>query len=292
MASGTGPIKVLHFGLGPIGAAVVRQVAARKGFKIVGAVDIDPAKVGTGPRRSRRRRPHAAGQGVRRREEGDQGDQARRRRAVHELVAEEGAAADRSDPQAQGADRVDDRGAGVSDEGQHALRAGDPPAREEGEGRGARHRRQPRVRHGRAADHADRRLRARRSAAHRPRAGRAHPAAAVPAEDRRRPDARAVSAQGGRGQRAARRAGRVGVDDRGCARLEARSDHRRDPAARSRPRPSRASSSRSMPGYVCGIVQDGIGYRNGMPRHHAAHGGVPRARRSRSTRWRSPARRR
>ena len=40
------PIRVLHVGLGPIGAAVVRQVAARKGLKIVGAVDIDPAKIG------------------------------------------------------------------------------------------------------------------------------------------------------------------------------------------------------------------------------------------------------
>ena len=46
MASSTGPIRVIHFGLGPIGAAVVRQVASRKGFKVVGAVDIDPAKVG------------------------------------------------------------------------------------------------------------------------------------------------------------------------------------------------------------------------------------------------------
>jgi hypothetical protein len=46
MPSTTGPIRVIHFGLGPIGAAVVRQVAERKGFKIVGAVDIDPAKVG------------------------------------------------------------------------------------------------------------------------------------------------------------------------------------------------------------------------------------------------------
>jgi hypothetical protein len=46
MASATKPIKVLHFGLGPIGAGVVKQVAERKGFKIVGAVDIDPAKVG------------------------------------------------------------------------------------------------------------------------------------------------------------------------------------------------------------------------------------------------------
>ena len=39
-------IRVLHVGLGPIGAAVVRQVSARKGLKIVGAVDIDAAKVG------------------------------------------------------------------------------------------------------------------------------------------------------------------------------------------------------------------------------------------------------
>jgi 2,4-diaminopentanoate dehydrogenase len=39
-------IRVLHFGLGPIGAAVVRQVASRPGFRIVGAVDIDPAKAG------------------------------------------------------------------------------------------------------------------------------------------------------------------------------------------------------------------------------------------------------
>src|SRR6476620_9590352 len=46
MAVRKGPIKVLHYGLGPIGAAVVRQVAARRGFRIVGAVDIDPAKVG------------------------------------------------------------------------------------------------------------------------------------------------------------------------------------------------------------------------------------------------------
>src|SRR3982750_1665679 len=46
MATRKGPIRVLHFGLGPIGAAVVKQVAARRGFKIVGAVDIDPAKAG------------------------------------------------------------------------------------------------------------------------------------------------------------------------------------------------------------------------------------------------------
>src|SRR5690242_21882420 len=38
-------IRVMHFGLGPIGAAIVKQVAARPGFKIVGAIDIDPAKI-------------------------------------------------------------------------------------------------------------------------------------------------------------------------------------------------------------------------------------------------------
>lgn len=34
------------YGLGPIGAAVARQLATRKGFQIVGAVDIDRAKIG------------------------------------------------------------------------------------------------------------------------------------------------------------------------------------------------------------------------------------------------------
>jgi 4-hydroxy-tetrahydrodipicolinate reductase len=33
----------MHFGLGPIGAAVARQIATRPGFKIVGAVDPDPS---------------------------------------------------------------------------------------------------------------------------------------------------------------------------------------------------------------------------------------------------------
>jgi hypothetical protein len=39
-------IRVMHFGLGPIGAAIVKQVAVRPGFKIVGAIDIDSAKAG------------------------------------------------------------------------------------------------------------------------------------------------------------------------------------------------------------------------------------------------------
>jgi 4-hydroxy-tetrahydrodipicolinate reductase len=36
----------MHFGLGPIGAAVARQIAERPGFKSVGGVDTDPAKEG------------------------------------------------------------------------------------------------------------------------------------------------------------------------------------------------------------------------------------------------------
>jgi 4-hydroxy-tetrahydrodipicolinate reductase len=40
------PIKVLHVGVGPIGAGVVRQIVARKSFTIVGAVDVDPDKTG------------------------------------------------------------------------------------------------------------------------------------------------------------------------------------------------------------------------------------------------------
>jgi len=39
-------IRVVHFGLGPIGAAIVQAVAAHPGFKIVGGIDSDPAKAG------------------------------------------------------------------------------------------------------------------------------------------------------------------------------------------------------------------------------------------------------
>src|SRR5687767_6236381 len=39
-------IRVVLVGLGPIGAAVARQLDVRKGFQLVGAVDIDPAKIG------------------------------------------------------------------------------------------------------------------------------------------------------------------------------------------------------------------------------------------------------
>ena len=39
-------IRVLHVGVGPIGAGVARQIADRPGFSIVGAVDLDPGKIG------------------------------------------------------------------------------------------------------------------------------------------------------------------------------------------------------------------------------------------------------
>ena len=40
------PIRVLVYGLGPIGSAVSRQLVARRGFTLVGAVDTDRNKVG------------------------------------------------------------------------------------------------------------------------------------------------------------------------------------------------------------------------------------------------------
>jgi 4-hydroxy-tetrahydrodipicolinate reductase len=39
-------IRLLHVGLGPVGAAVVKQIKQRRGLKSVGAVDIDPSKAG------------------------------------------------------------------------------------------------------------------------------------------------------------------------------------------------------------------------------------------------------
>lgn len=39
-------IRVLQVGLGPIGAAVAKQVLDRKGLALVGAVDVDPSKAG------------------------------------------------------------------------------------------------------------------------------------------------------------------------------------------------------------------------------------------------------
>ena len=230
MASETGPIKVLHVGLGPIGAGVVRQVAERKGFRIVGAADIDPAKVGR-----------------------DLGDIAGVGRSLRVKVSDDvrktikttkpdvvvlctSSSLKKVLPQMEEILKLKVPIVSTTEELAYPTKSNMKYARVIHQlakkskvavlGTG----REPGLRHGRAADHADRRLRACRVGAHRSRAGRAHPTAAVPAEDRRRADARAVPEEGGRRQRAACGAGRVGVDDCGCDRVEARSDHRRDPA--------------------------------------------------------------
>lgn len=40
------PVRVLHMGLGPIGIAALQQTASASGLRVVGGVDLDPAKVG------------------------------------------------------------------------------------------------------------------------------------------------------------------------------------------------------------------------------------------------------
>lgn len=42
----TGRIRIIQYGLGPIGSGVARHVVERSGLELVGGVDIDPAKVG------------------------------------------------------------------------------------------------------------------------------------------------------------------------------------------------------------------------------------------------------
>ena len=122
MASATKPIKVLHFGLGPIGAGVVKQVAERKGFKIVGAVDIDPAKVG---------RDLGEVAGVGRALKVKVSDDARKtikstKPDVVVLCTSSSMKAIlpqvRNHPRPQETDRLDDRGAGVSDRVEHEIR--------------------------------------------------------------------------------------------------------------------------------------------------------------------------
>ena len=184
----------MHVGLGPIGAGVVRQVAERKGFRIVGAVDIDPAKAG-------RDLGEVAGVGRTLRVKVSADVKKAIKAAKPDVVVlctssslKQVLAADGRDPEAAGADRVDHRGARVSDQAQPEVRAGDP--------RSSRRRRKVAVlgtgvNPGFVMDALPimltgvcERVQALRD---RPRAGRPHPAAAVPAEDRRRADAASSS---------------------------------------------------------------------------------------------------
>ena len=141
----TGPIRVLHFGLGPDRRR--RRPAGRgaQGFKIVGAVDIDPAKVGR-----------------------DLGDVAGLGRPLRVKVSDDARKAIKASkpdvvvlctssslkkvlPQIEAILKLKVPIVSTTEElayptqGEHALRARDPPAREEGQGRGARHRRESRA---------------------------------------------------------------------------------------------------------------------------------------------------
>ena len=210
MASASGPIKVLHFGLGPIGAGVVKQVAERKGFKIVGAVDIDPAKVGR-----------------------DLGEVARLDRTLRVKVSDNARKTIKSAKpdvavlctsssmkkvmeQMEGILKLKVPIVSTTEELAYPTKTNMRYAREIHQmakkakvavlGTG--------VNPGFVMD------------ARRTDSGRADSPAAVSTEDRGRPDPRAVPAQGRRWEREARGAGGVGLDDCRGARLEGRPDHR------------------------------------------------------------------
>ena len=174
-------IRVMHFGLGPIGAAVARQMAERPGFKIVGAIDIDPAKVGRDvgdvvglPRPARRRRCRA--------------DAAKALQAAKPdvVVLCTSSSVQEGLPQIETILKTKTPIVSTTEElsypGLHACPAGAADSRA-----GRRRPRwrvlatgvNPGLRDGRAADRADGGLRARRPRHRQPRAGRAHPPAAV-----------------------------------------------------------------------------------------------------------------
>ena len=186
------PIRVIHIGLGPIGAGVVRQVASRKGFLIVGAVDIDPAKAGK-----------------------DLGEVCAVGRKLNVKVADDitkTIKASRPDvavlctssslkkvvPEFEAVLKLKVPIVSTTEELAYPVKSNarggeeDRRARQAQPRRRARHRRQSRVSDGRAADRADGRLRERAGDRSGPRAGRARPPAAVPEENRRGRHARAV----------------------------------------------------------------------------------------------------
>ena len=284
------PIRVLHVGLGPIGLGVVRQVAGRKGLTAVGAVDLDPGKVG--------------------RDLGDIAELGRKLRlkvqddvdaairatkpdvailctssSIARLVPQVAAIVKRRVPIVSTTEEL-----AYPTKARRRFAPADRRAGEEGQGRGPRHRRQPRLRDGCPADHADRRLRVGAARARRPHPGRADPPPAVPAEDRLGPDAGSVPGPRRRRDRAPRRPGRVDHHDRRRPRLDARSGDRRHRAEDRRgadrePVPHR----RGRPG-----LRPDPGRRRLSRRRagdHAAHGGLPRGARVRTTRCASRARR-
>ena len=267
----------MHFGLGPIGAAIVKQVGERPGFKIVGAIDVDP---GEGRPRSRRRRRSAAAARRQRvdddRRQGAEGGEARRRRALHELVDQEGACRS-SRRSSKSKTAIVSTTEELSYPGYTHIRQARQihALGEEGQGGGARHRRQSGIRDGRAADHADRGLRARRSrrrsTACRTRASRRLPfqqkigAGLTTEQFQKKVDDGSVR--------------HVGLTESIAMIADALGwtlDRITDDV---QPKLATVTISSEFlavdPGYVCGIVQDGVGYRKGRAGHPPAHGGVP-----------------
>ena len=131
------------------------------------------------------------------------------------------------------------------------------------EGLGARHRREPRLRDGRAGAHAHRPLRAGAAGGGDPGGGRGHAPPAPAAQGRGGPQPEPVPARRHRGHRPPRRPGRVGPHDRRRPRLEARPGGR-DARARDRAaRPRHASTCASPRGPRRGSSQSARGYRDG-----------------------------
>ena len=118
-------IRVMHFGLGPIGAAIAQSAREPAGIQDRRRRRLDPAKVGRDlgdvVGLGRRLGIKVHGEAPR----ALKAAKPRRRRALHELVDQEGDAADRDDPQSEDADRLDDRGAGVSRLHAHPAGAAD-----------------------------------------------------------------------------------------------------------------------------------------------------------------------
>ncbi len=259
------PTRVMIMGLGPIGAGVARQLAARKNFKIVSAVDIDPAKAGKDVGEVVGLGKKTAGQGRGRPRGGDPEDEAGGRGPLHELVPQEGVAPDRGGAEAQGPDRLDHRGAVLPLVLQQArlaqkIDALAKKAKVAVVGTG--------VNPGFAMDALPITLTGDLRAGGRVRVDRVQDA-----RIRRLPFQQKIGSGLTPEQfaekvktlhRAPRRADRIGGDD--CRRdgLEARPHHRRDPAE-DRRRPRSRAIPEVDPGYVCGIIQDGIGYGKGKP---------------------------
>ena len=224
------PIRVLVYGLGPIGSAVSRQLVARKGFSLVGAVDTDRNKVGLDvgqvigiDKKLRIRVTNDAVGGI-------------TQSAPDVVVMCTTSSLKKALPAIQTVLKLKTPLVSTTEELSYPVGRNRALARQIdvmakkakvavlGTGR------QSRLRDGRPAGDAERGVRAHRPRARGPRAGRPHPPPAVPAEDRRRIDHRAVRREGEGWLGAPRRPGRIDHDDRDGAQLAARRDHRRDHA--------------------------------------------------------------